>query len=276
LFVDRNTIYATAGTDVVKYNMDSGGVSKVTIPISGAISTFLQISGNYLYIGTGGAPGTTAYRIDKNTFTTLEVYQVIAGEQPRSITSDSNENIYIVTLSGKLYKNGSATVLNASNNFSNNVNFITYRAESGTEYLYVCQTGSHRVIKVDLAFPNDSSKNVNFAGNGVQNISGENVAATAGGVSNPRGISFDSAGNAYISTTGVNLATIRKVDVNGRISTFAGTGTTGYSGDGGPAKDARFNQPAQSQFTSDGSLYVKDNNNNVIRVIRPKDVSVVY
>ncbi len=78
----------------------------------------------------------------------------------------------------------------------------------------------------------------------------------------PNGIDIDSDGNLYIADTGNNV--IRKVDTVGNISTFAGDGTAGYSGDGGLATDAQLNEPSGIRI-NDNYLYICDTFNNCIR-----------
>ena len=79
------------------------------------------------------------------------------------------------------------------------------------------------------------------AGNGSYGYSGDNSAATSAGLSNPLGVAVDSAGNIYIADYSNNR--IRKVDTSGNISTVAGNGTPGYSGDGGAATSAELYYP---------------------------------
>ena len=77
---------------------------------------------------------------------------------------------------------------------------------------------------------------------------------------------FDAQGNLYV--VDMTNHVVRKIDLKTKIiTTFAGTGAPGYSGDGGPAAQAQFKQPHSIQFGPDGSLYVCDIGNNVIRKI---------
>ena len=78
-------------------------------------------------------------------------------------------------------------------------------------------------------------------------------------------MAIDSAGNVYIADRGNHV--IRKVTVDGIITTFAGTGQLGSSGDGGPAINASFNEPTGLAFDAQGNLYVADSQNNRIRKI---------
>jgi sugar lactone lactonase YvrE len=93
------------------------------------------------------------------------------------------------------------------------------------------------------------------AGSGEAGYSGDGGPATAARLDEPQALAFDSEGNLYIGEE--VLGVVRKVDVDtGMISTVAGTGTEGCSGDGGPATDAGMSAPHGLTFASDGSLYV--------------------
>jgi hypothetical protein len=81
-----------------------------------------------------------------------------------------------------------------------------------------------------------------IAGNGTVGFSGDNNLAPGAQLYSPFGVAIDSAGNIYISDT--NNFRIRKVSTSGIITTIAGNGTKGYSGDNGPALSAQFTQPA--------------------------------
>jgi len=263
IVIDGNIIYATAGDKIVKFNTVSGDVSDLTVS-SGAVNAFLHIYGDTLYIGT---TGTSAYRVDKNLFASPTIYRTVTGTQCRGVASDSAGNIYVITLSGLIFKNVEATALNPLNAIGTNVNGGRGRVEDGVEYLYICDTGNHRVVKLNLSTPTTFTI---FAGvTGESSIAGENVAAASGGTSSPRGIAFDNSGNAYITTSGAgSVNTVRIVNTAGNISTFAGQGPVGYSGDGGLARDALFGQPSQIQIhPSTGDIYIKDNSSFVIRVI---------
>jgi uncharacterized repeat protein (TIGR03803 family) len=93
---------------------------------------------------------------------------------------------------------------------------------------------------------------------------GEGVTATNASLKTPVGLLKDKSGNLWIADTGHQL--IRKLGTNGIITTVAGNGNSGYSGDGGPATNASFNNPAGLAMDAAGNLFIADGNNVVRRV----------
>jgi sugar lactone lactonase YvrE len=143
--------------------------------------------------------------------------------------------------------------------------------------LYVFDSQNARVRKVDLV----TKEVTTFAGDGAKdlgNLKFDNGFAGDGGPAidaklfSVRGGAFDSAGNLYIvdGLKGTNFHTIRKVDAKtGIISTFAGVPNTagGFSGDGGPAAQAKLNYHNQIWITPDDQMYIADTFNDCIRKI---------
>jgi uncharacterized protein (TIGR03437 family) len=103
-----------------------------------------------------------------------------------------------------------------------------------------------------------------IAGNGTPGYSGDGGLSTNAQLSSPTGVAVDSNGNVYIADSYSNH--IRKVS-GGVITTVAGNGGEGFSGDNGPATSAMLNQPRGVAVDSAGSVYVADTFNNVIRKI---------
>jgi sugar lactone lactonase YvrE len=104
------------------------------------------------------------------------------------------------------------------------------------------------------------------AGTGVAGFSGDNGPATAARLNTPRGAALDADGNLYIADSGNNR--IRRVDAaTGTITTVAGTGVAGFSGDAGPASAARLWSPRDVVIDGSGNLFIADSRNNRVRRI---------
>ena len=104
-----------------------------------------------------------------------------------------------------------------------------------------------------------------MAGTGSTLAAANGTLAAVSGLNNPGGIAVDAAGDIIVADSLNNV--IRKIDPSGEISTVAGTGYAGFSGDGGPATAAHLNSPAGIYIDGAGSIYCADKNNNRIRKI---------
>src|ERR1700735_705228 len=103
-----------------------------------------------------------------------------------------------------------------------------------------------------------------YAGNRTAGFSGDSGAPTSAQLNLPLGLALDSSGNLYIVDS-VNQR-IRKIS-GGNISTVAGNGTGGYSGDGAAATSAELLDPSSVALDSSGNLYIADTSNHVIRMV---------
>src|SRR5215510_1245064 len=103
----------------------------------------------------------------------------------------------------------------------------------------------------------------NFAGNGTKGFSGDGGPATKAQLNFPTGISRGPDGALYICDTGNHR--VRKVARNGIITTIAGTGVGGWSGDGGPATSARLNEPYEVRFDSLGNIFWVERLSHTVR-----------
>lgn len=105
---------------------------------------------------------------------------------------------------------------------------------------------------------------------GSRGSSGDGGLATAALLNFPIGVAVDGSGNVYICDSGNNK--IRKITAaTGVISTIAGTGTTGFSGDGGPGTAAQINTPQNVAVDKNGNVYISDFSNNRIRKVNAAD-----
>jgi sugar lactone lactonase YvrE len=128
--------------------------------------------------------------------------------------------------------------------------------------LYICEVRHHRVRRLDLA----SGELTTVAGSGKKGYSGDGGLATAAALNEPYEVRFDTAGNMYFVEMKNHL--VRKVErATGLISTVAGTGQEGFSGDGGPATAATFRQPHSIALDAANNLYIADILNHRIRKV---------
>ncbi|MBL8238257.1 MAG: hypothetical protein JNM66_12600 [Bryobacterales bacterium] len=111
------------------------------------------------------------------------------------------------------------------------------------------------------------------AGTGVSGFNGDGGPAINAQFRSVSGLAIDGGGNLFIAESGGHR--IRKVDTSGNITTYAGTGTAGVSGDGGPAISAQFNAPEGMTFDAAGNLIVADRGNRKIRRISPPPVPAI-
>jgi len=128
--------------------------------------------------------------------------------------------------------------------------------------IYIPDYANHRIRKVDAA----TGIITTIAGNGANGYSGDGGPATAATLSYPVSICKDISGNLLWAEYGNNV--IRKLDITtGVISTVAGTGVNGYSGDNGPATSAKLGQPNGVFVDAAAIVYISEDGNNVIRAV---------
>ncbi len=138
-------------------------------------------------------------------------------------------------------------------------------ALDGSGNIYVTEYNNHVVRKIST-----SGIISTIAGTGVAGYSGDGAPATSAQLNSPGGIWVDPSGNVYIGDT-YNYR-IRKVNTSGIISTFAGTGAIGYSGDGSPATTAQLNIISTITMDATGNLYMNDNGNHRVRKVNTSGI----
>jgi sugar lactone lactonase YvrE len=268
-------ITTIAGTGVSGYSGDGG--SALNAQLSGPRGLTIDILGNIYFadqgnnvirkidangiITTYGGNGSNGYSGDGGLAINAKM------NSPIGVALDSQGNLYATELSHRIRKisitgtittyagtgtagfNGDGAL--ASNTQLSSPNGI---AVDQAGNVYIADSGNQRIRKVDLT----TGTVITVVGNGLGGFSGDGGPATSAALSGPIGITFDTAGNLYFADN--SNQRVRKVDVNGIISTYAGNGTSGYSGDFGPATNAQLAQPTGVAINVIGSLFIIGNN----------------
>lgn len=138
-------------------------------------------------------------------------------------------------------------------------------AIDGAGNLYVADSGNHRIRRIT-----PTGQVSTIAGNGQAGYDGDGGLAVNASLNEPYGLAFDGAGNLYVSDWQAHV--VRKITPAGKISTVAGTGVAGFSGNGGPATAAQLNLPEGISFDAAGNLYIADSVNQMIRRVTPGGV----
>jgi sugar lactone lactonase YvrE len=197
---------------------------------------------------------------------------------PLGVAVDSNGNLYIADTSffliRKVTPDGIITTLAGRDYYLPNgaldIGFPTGIAVDGAGNVYMATLNTIRKLS-------SGGTVTTIAGIGSSNVSaGDGGPATSASLHGPFAVAQDSAGNIYISGGDISgypisgAGYVRKIAPTGVITTIAGNGTIGYSGDGGPATAASFSlSTAGIAVDPTGTIYVSDVYNNAIRVLRP-------
>jgi sugar lactone lactonase YvrE len=217
-------------------------------------------------ITTIAGTGTRGYMGDGGAATSAQL------ANPTAVKADIFGNLFIVDTSNhcirRVDRNGAITTVagtgsegyGGDNGVAMNAQlaFPTNIALDGVGNLYIADTGNHRIRRVDI---NGIISTV--AGTGTRGYSGDNNAATNARLNYPYAVTADQLGNLYIADTLNHV--IRKVDSNGQITTIAGMGFGGFSGDNGPALSARLSNPWSVAVDGLNNLYIADTQSHRIR-----------
>ncbi|MEQ9205528.1 MAG: YDG domain-containing protein, partial [Cyclobacteriaceae bacterium] len=258
----------TAGTDYDVYVVaqdDEATPNIQTNPTKVAVSTITQSSSQNISTLYGT---TVGYSGDGNLATNAKI------DGPTDLVYDTSGNLFFVdgrnNVVRKIDTNGIITTIagNGTQGYSGDGGLATsaqLNAPYGITFdtndnLFISEIGNHTIRKID-----SNGIITTIAGNGTPGYSGDGGLATSAQLHAPYGITFDTNDNLFIGERNNNI--IRKVDTNGIITTIAGNGTPGYSGDGGLAINALLGGCRSVAFNDNGDLYISDGNNHAVRKI---------
>ncbi|MGZ3865281.1 MAG: NHL domain-containing protein, partial [Bacteroidia bacterium] len=208
--------------------------------------------------GGDGASGTSAY---------LNFPEMVAVDKAGNVfISDANNNRIrkldtngiITTVAGNgagSYTGDGGLAINATLNYPMGI-----VADTVSGAIYVSDANNNAVRKIDT-----NGIIITIAGTGIAGYSGNGGQATSAKLKTPQGVTIDTAGTIYISDGGNNV--IRKIDTAGIISTYAGTGVAGFSGDGGPAIFGKIFNPPGITVDVTGNLYIAEYYNARVRKV---------
>ena len=184
----------------------------------------------------------------------------------RAVSSGNISTVAGVNGSGSAFAGDGAAAISASFSSPDSVALDS----SGNIYISDAQNNVVRQVTIGTGIINTYAGEYSLgAGN-----NGDGAAATAAQLSGPAGLAIDSSGNLYIADARNNK--IRLVTAStGFISTFAGTGSAGFDGDGGQATAAHLNTPRQIVLDAHGTLYIADSESNEIRKITGGVITLV-
>jgi trimeric autotransporter adhesin len=135
--------------------------------------------------------------------------------------------------------------------------------------VYIADDHNNAIRKVDV-----SGIITTVAGGNPAGYAGDNGPATNARLSLPIGVAIDTAGNLFIADEDNNV--IRKVNTSGIITTYAGTGAKGNSGDGGPATAATLDSAQRVNFDDANNMYISDGRNNLVRKVSTAGIIATF
>jgi sugar lactone lactonase YvrE len=262
-----NLFIADTGNQVIRKVSPAGIISTVATGLTTPEGVALDASGA-LYItdysiSTDDCDGLTysgrLLKISPDGTTSIVLGGVSEQplNQPQGIAVDKSGNVYVAdSAAASLLKVSPEGLVSAASTFGGTVNVAT--DSSGNLYVSDGHTALRRISA--------DGTTIGLIGNGFSEAYwGDGGKATDASLSTPFGLALDSNGNLFIADSGNNR--VRKVTPGGVISTVAGNGRYGFSGDGGPATAAELAGPSGLALDANGALYIADRLNNRIRKV---------
>jgi uncharacterized protein (TIGR03437 family) len=287
--VSNGVITTVAGNGTVGYSGDNGPATSAQlsspqgVAVDSAGNLYIADVGNNrvrkvsngvitTVAGTGPAYPGGGFGGDGGPATSAQLYW------PVGVAVDSAGNLYIADLNNERIRRVSKGVIttvagSATLDYSGDNGPATSAGLSSPQGVAVDSAGNLYIADYNDSRIRRVSNGVitTVAGNGTGGYGGDGGPATSAELYFPNGVAVDSAGNLYIADS--NTQRIRKV-ANGVITTVAGNGTVGYSGDNGPATSAQLHYPMGVAVDSAGNIYIADDYNSRIRILTPCAYSV--
>ena len=276
--VSNGVITTVAGNGGWGFSGDSGPATSAQLDPTGvavdsAGNLYIADTGNDRVrkvsngvITTVAGNGTPGFSGDNGPATSAQLFS------PVGVAVDSVGNLYIAdSVNNRIRKVSNGVITTVAGNGTQGFNGDG-PATSAELYdpagvavdfagnLYIADERNNRIREVS------NGVITTVAGNGTPGFSGDNGPATRAELYDPAGVAVDFAGNLYIADGRNNR--IREVS-NGLITTVAGNGTAGYSGDNGPATSAQLNFPSGVAVDSAGNVFITDEYNSSVRVLCP-------
>jgi uncharacterized repeat protein (TIGR01451 family) len=282
----NGTISTVAGNGTSGYSGDSGAATSAQlnnpqgVAIDGFGNLYIADNGNERIrkvssgvITTVAGTGSANFGGDGGLATSAQI------NNPQALATDSSGNFYIADAGNNRVRKVSGGVIttvagNGSPGYAGDggmatsaeLNFPQGVAVDSSGNLYIDDNSNYRIRKVSGGII------TTVAGNGVNAFGGDGGSATSAHISVSSSVAVDGTGNLYISDFGNDR--IRRVS-GGIITTFAGNGTYGFSGDSGPATSAELHNPTAVAVDGSGNVYIGDRDNDRIRKVTGGIISTI-
>jgi hypothetical protein len=263
-------ITTVAGNGTNGYSGDGGAAINASLNSASGVAT--DNAGNFFIVDQNNL---CIRKVDTNGIITT----VASIPSPYSLTVDNIGNLFVTRMdTGPIEKvdtNGIVTPVAGSGGYgywgdggpATSAGLWTPAgvAVDNVGNLFIADAGNNRIRKVDT-----NGIITTVVGDGLTGFWGDGGPATNAALNYPWGVMVDSAGDLFIADQ--NNQRIRKMDTNGIITTVAGIGIAGYSGDGGVATNAALKNPSGITVDSAGNLFIADSSNNRIRKVDPNGI----